>query len=163
MTKIKQTCPVDFDKDQICKIIECLNVYLANLNIMYIKLHNLHWNVVGKGFFDLHSKTQELYEKIAEELDLVAERIKALGSFPLASMQDYLQATTICEIPSKPYSSSDVPQIIIDDFCCTLNLLREIETVAKEASDECTVGLLASSMCFFQKHIWMMDAYLERC
>lgn len=29
---------------------EELNRYLANLQVMFIKLHNLHWNVVGTNF-----------------------------------------------------------------------------------------------------------------
>ncbi|MBP2655741.1 MAG: Ferritin Dps family protein [Firmicutes bacterium] len=158
-----QSCPSSFDKDKICEVVEGLNIYLANLNILFVKLHNLHWNVVGVGFFDLHTKTQELYEKIAEELDQVAERIKALGFLPLASMQEYLSVATICELPSKAFATPEVPKIIIDDFCCTLNLLRKIDAAAKKASDDCTVGLLTEAMCFLQKNIWMMDAYLSRC
>ncbi|TPG68541.1 hypothetical protein EEL31_08425 [Brevibacillus laterosporus] len=51
---------------------EEMNQYLANLQVMFIKIHNLHWNVVGISFFNIHEKTQMLYEKVGEGIDLIA-------------------------------------------------------------------------------------------
>ncbi len=156
-------CPSGLKPEQAARIVEGLNIYLANLNILYIKLHNFHWNVIGTGFFPLHEKTQELYEAIAEELDEVAERIRALGCFPLASMRDYLAIGTICELPGEEYPSPFVAKVIIEDFCTMLSLVRRIDSIVKETPDQCTAGLLADAMCFFEKQMWMMDAYLTRC
>lgn len=39
-----------------------LNEYLANQQIMYIKLHNLHRYMKGRSFFTLHAKLEELYD-----------------------------------------------------------------------------------------------------
>ncbi|MDT8900712.1 Dps family protein [Anaeroselena agilis] len=156
-------CPNGLKPEQTRRIVEGLNIYLANLNILYIKLHNLHWNVTGTGFFPLHAKTQELYEAVAEKLDEAAERIRALGCVPLASMREYLAAGTICELPGDEYPSPFVAKTIIEDFCTMLEMVRKIEAVASETSDQCTVGLLAEAMCFFEKQMWMMGAYLTRC
>ncbi|MBP2649466.1 MAG: Ferritin Dps family protein [Firmicutes bacterium] len=159
----KQYFSSDFNPANACKVAEGLNVYLANLNILYSKLHNFHWNVVGAGFFGLHAKTQELYEKMATELDIVAERIKALEYMPLASMHEYLQAATISDISSKPFTTEEVTQMIINDFSCIVRLLRKIEAFAKKASDECTIGLITEAICYFEKQIWLMNASLEPC
>lgn len=96
---------------------------MGYLNILYVKLHNLHWNVVGVGFFDLYEKTGELYEEI------VAERIKMLGCYPSASMREYIEIGTIEELPSKNFSTPCVAKIILDDFCCMLKLVRKIDAV----------------------------------
>jgi len=152
--------PGCLDREKKWRAIEGLNVYLANLSVLYIKLHNLHWNVVGVGFFDLHAKTQVLYEAIAGKFDELAERIKALGFLPLASMREYLQVATIGELPSQPIATTDVPQIIIADFCSMVSLLRNIAEVAKDTIEDC--GLLSEGICFFEKNIWMMNAYLGR-
>ena len=34
------------------KTAEKLNLYLVNLNVLYRKVQNYHWNVVGKGFYN---------------------------------------------------------------------------------------------------------------
>lgn len=145
------------------RVVEGLSIYLANLNILYVKLHNLHWNVVGIGFFDLHEKTGELYEAIAQQLDQTAERIKMLGCYPPASMREYIEIGTIEELPSENFSTPCVAKIILDDFCTMLKLVRRIDSVNKETPDSCTAGLLGDAMCFFEKHIWFFKAYLTKC
>lgn len=144
-------------------IVEGLSVYLANLNVLYVKLHNLHWNVVGVGFFDLHQKTAELYEAVAEKMDTTAERIKMLGCYPPASLCDYLQIATIKELPSEDMSTVCVAQILIEDFCMMLKLVRKLSGLVKETLDDCTAGMLADAMCFFEKYIWFFQAYLTKC
>ena len=56
------------------KLYEKMNLYLANQEVAYIKLHNLHWYVKGRSFFTLHAKLEELYDRTAEIIDAVAER-----------------------------------------------------------------------------------------
>lgn len=149
--------------DASCRVIEGLNVYLANLSVLYVKLHNIHWNVVGEGFFELHAKTNDLYEAIGQEMDKVAERIKALGAYPLASMCEYLDAASIKELPSEDISAACAARLILEDFCQMLKLLKKIDSIAKETLDECTLSLLAEAMCFFEKNIWFFNAYLTKC
>lgn len=158
-----QYCQSGLNPETTCKVIEGLNIYLANLGVLHIKLHNIHWNVVDEGFFALHAKTQELYERVAAELDKTAERIKMLGEYPLASLQDYLDAASIEELPSDDISSRCAAQIIVEDFCRMLKLVRKLDCIAKETLDECTVSLLAEAMCFFEKNIWFFNAYLTKC
>ncbi len=150
-------CPNIQTQGGKCELVEDLNLYLANLNILFVKLHNLHWNVVGVGFFDVHEQTQILYEAVAEKFDAVAERIKMLGYQPLASTQEYLEVATIRELQSINLSSQIVAKIIIDDFCCMVSLLKKI----KHANDDC--GIISEGICFFEKYIWFFNAYLERC
>lgn len=66
------------------KLYEKMNLYLANQEVAYIKLHNLHWYVKGRSFFTLHAKLEELYDQTAEIIDAVAE---AAGSWSGAGRQ----------------------------------------------------------------------------
>ena len=67
------------------KLYEKMNLYLANQEVAYIKLHNLHWYVKGRSFFTLHAKLEELYDRTAEIIDAVAERLLAVGQAPVAN------------------------------------------------------------------------------
>ena len=59
-----------------------LNTYLANLAVWNVKLHNLHWNVVGKLFVSLHEYTESRYDAAFEAFDEVAEVLKMRGEMP---------------------------------------------------------------------------------
>lgn len=158
-----QHCQCGLKPEITSKVIEGLQLYLANLGVLQIKLHNIHWNVVDSGFFALHAKTQELYENVGEKMDQAAERIKMLGEYPLASLQDFLDAAAIEELPSEDISSLCAAEIIIEDFCQLLKLVRKVDYITKETLDECTSSLLAETMCFLEKNIWFFNAYITRC
>ena len=80
------------------KLYEKMNLYLANQEVAYIKLHNLHWYVKGRSFFTLHAKLEELYDQTAEIIDAVAERLLAVGQAPVANMKEALALATIKEL-----------------------------------------------------------------
>lgn len=151
---------MDSEKSRV--IAKRLNRYLANIAVMYIKLHNYHWNVVGIGFFDFHEKLEELYNTTSEQLDMIAERIKMLEYYPLASMKEYIKVATIKEAPSEDINSSTIAQILINDFETILKDIRETAQLAGDNNDEYTIALLSEAIGFYEKNIWMFKAYLDR-
>ena len=46
---------------------------------LYLKTHNFHWNVTGPMFRTLHLMFEEQYNELWLAVDVVAERIRALG------------------------------------------------------------------------------------
>ncbi len=73
------------------KHIDLLQEYLANLNVLNAKLHNIHWNVVGKQFMEVHNFTEEIYDAVFEDIDEVAELLKMKDETPLSTMAEYLK------------------------------------------------------------------------
>ncbi len=64
------------------KHLDLLQKYIANLNIWNVKLHNLHWNVVGINFLQIHEFLEEIYDNVGEQFDEVAELLKAKREMP---------------------------------------------------------------------------------
>ena len=87
-------------------------MYLANVGVLYVKLHNLHWNVVGKDFKPVHEYLETLYDGFADVFDAVAETIKMHDAQPVASLKGYLEIATIQEADSVELHSSDVLAIV---------------------------------------------------
>ncbi|MCK9268352.1 MAG: DNA starvation/stationary phase protection protein, partial [Alkaliphilus sp.] len=58
------------------KHFKLLQRYLSNLAVITVKLHNIHWNVVGRNFMRIHNFTEELYDQAFEDYDEVAELLK---------------------------------------------------------------------------------------
>ena len=56
--------------------VDKLNIFLSNLAVINVKIHNLHWNVVGPNFFVVHKMTEKLYQMFQLQYDQVAEMMK---------------------------------------------------------------------------------------
>lgn len=123
------------------KLIKALNGQLENWNVLYVKLHNYHWNVKGPQFFTLHTKFQELYEEAALHVDEIAERILTRKGTPVATMRDFLANSTIEEA-----SNNETAEVMVDNLINDYNkVLGELKTameVAEQHNDQTSADLL---------------------
>lgn len=143
------------------KLNDKMNVYLANQEVMYIKLHNLHWYVKGKSFFTLHAKFEELYDQTAGILDEVAERILSLGESPIASFKKALSATAVKELDDVPVSSVDAVKILLKDVEYWIKDTKEIADLADDEGDKVTSDMFNGYLKEYQKLDWMLKSYVE--
>ncbi len=138
-----------------------LNEYLANQQIMYIKLHNLHWYVKGRGFFTLHAKLEELYDQTAQIIDDVAERLLALGGSPVANLKKALELTSVKEREDLPISSDETIKSLISDVDYWIRDTKEIVELAEESSDGATADQFNGYLTEYQKLMWMLKSYMD--
>ena len=143
------------------KTVEKLNLYLANLNVLYRKVQNYHWNVVGDKFFSIHEKLEEYYDAINEQIDDVAERILSIGGRPLGTLKDYLAVTTIKEAENKEISIPEAVADVEKEFETMLKLVKEVKEVADEENDYGTSALVDEYISTYEKDLWMLNAYLK--
>lgn len=135
-----------------------MNNYLANNTIMYYKLHNLHWNVIGLNFKSVHEYLEELYNGFADIIDEVAEVIKINGDFPLPSLEECLKVSTIKEIESKDYCVEEVIQIVKSDLAILKVQSELLRSVACKKDDYTIVGMLEGHLININKTIWFLDS-----
>lgn len=133
-----------------------LNELLSDLNVFYRKLQNYHWNVTGQDFFQSHSKLEELYNEINEQIDEVAEHILILGEEPLGTLKDYLEKTNITEAENKKIQSQAVFQTILKDYKKLLEKVTEIKEKADEQKEYSTSALMDDYILNYSKIIWML-------
>lgn len=152
---------IGLNKEKSVEVAKKLNKYLADLHVLYSKLHNYHWNVVGLGFFEMHLKLEELYTATATEIDTIAERILQLEERPLASMKSYLEVSTLKEAESQKIKPAEAAKDILSDYEVVLKEIREIVLIAADNNDDQTVALIDGSIANYEKHIWMLSAYLD--
>ena len=139
-------------------LITQTNNYLANIGVMYIKLHNLHWNVVGPNFKEIHEYLESLYEFFATMLDDVAEFIKMDDGYPLASMSEYMEYATISEIDSLDYKKDDALTILLEDIK-TLKAQANIIRTYTDKVDKFQLGnMLEEHMSKYDKILWFVGS-----
>ncbi|WP_241657815.1 Dps family protein [Anaerobacillus alkaliphilus] len=141
------------------KLVSSLNSQLANWNVLFTKLHNYHWYVTGPEFFTLHTKFEEYYTEAATYIDSIAERILTIEGKPLATLKEYLAASSIEEATSKE-EAKEMVAILAADFEKVIAQSNETIALAEEAGDESTADMFIGIKTSLEQHVWMLKAYL---
>lgn len=131
---------------------------VADLNVLNVKFHNLHWNVVGLNFEPVHLLTEASYTDFFNKYDEVAERMKMLGELPPASMKKYLALTKVEELEDKEHSIYDVLKIVLDSYVFLRKEFMELRRLADDEDDVITVGLAEGYLGEFDKQIWFVSS-----
>lgn len=138
---------------------QILNTQVANLNVLYVKLHNYHWYVKGEQFFSLHVKFEELYDEVTLKMDEVAERLLSIKGSPAATMKEYLELATIQEATGKEDTHGMV-QTLIEDFATVAEELTDGIEAAEQVSDQPTADIFIKFRSDLEKHQWMLRSFL---
>ena len=93
-------------------IAEGLSKVLADSYTLYLKTHNYHWNVEGPMFRTLHLMFEEQYTELAEAVDEIAERIRALGFPAPGSYSEFAALTSIKENNGKPDALTMIRELV---------------------------------------------------
>lgn len=141
-------------------LVKLLNQEVANLGVLYTKLHHFHWFVEGRQFHQLHEFFENLYDEVTEQFDEVAERILMLDAAPVATLKEFLDLATIKEA-TKVVSAEEMLKTTLSDYQLLDNEFTTALELAQDANDEVTVDMLLGMKATFQKHIWMIKATLK--
>ncbi|WP_310832406.1 Dps family protein [Paenibacillus pedocola] len=147
------------NKVNTASLEQVLNRQVANLNILYVKIHNYHWYVKGEQFFSLHVKFEELYDDVTLKMDEVAERLLSIKGSPAATMKEYLEIATIQEATGKEDTRGMV-QTLIEDFATVAEELTEGIELAEQVSDQPTADLFIKIRTDLEKNQWMLRSFL---
>jgi len=149
---------LNLNKEKTTTTAKELNVLLADYHLYYQKLRNFHWNIVGRNFFDLHEKFEEMYDDAKLKVDEIAERILTLRFQPVSNYTDYLKMSNLKESPSRTEDAKMV-KILLEDHGKILNQMRNVIDKAEKAGDEGTIDMVGSYIADVEKISWMLDAW----
>lgn len=142
------------------KIADGLSHLLADSAVLYLKTHNFHWNVTGPMFNTLHVMFMDQYTELWNALDLIAERIRALGFPAPGTYREFSQLTCIDESVGVPNAKEMIRQLV-EGQESVVKTARGIFAVVNKASDEPTADLLTQRMQIHEKNAWMLRSLLE--
>lgn len=149
---------VDQNKSSVSNLLKEI---LADQFLLYTKSRNYHWNVVGTNFYGLHKAFEDIYEGLAEDIDNIAERIRALGSNAPGTLKEFQKLSSIKETENNYPSSTEMVKEIINDLEYISNKLNSsAKKIQDENSDEVTAGMLYSLLEKYDKTMWMLKSTL---
>lgn len=151
---------IGIDKEQREEIAKGLKKILADSYVLYLKTHNYHWNVTGELFHQLHEQFEQQYTELAEAIDEIAERIRALGFRAPGTFAEFSELTSIKEDTTKPKALEMVRQLAEGNEI-VLKTARKALEPCEEAGDEATIDLLTQRLHVHSKTAWMLRSHLE--
>ena len=142
------------------EIAEGLSRLLADTYVLYGKTHGFHWNVTGPMFNTLHLMFMEQYTELWNALDVIAERIRALGVVAPHGGSTLAGLASIKEADQKPAALEMVRELVAGHEAVA-RTARSVFPVAEAASDEPTADLLTQRLQIHEKTAWMLRSLLQ--
>ncbi len=141
-------------------IADGLSRLLADSYTLYLKTHNFHWNVKGPMFQTLHLLFETQYTELALAVDLVAERIRALGYPAPGTYAEFARLSSIAEPKGVPVATAMIRELVEGQEAVT-RTARSLLPLVEKVSDEPTADLLTQRMQLHEKNAWMLRSLLE--
>jgi len=142
------------------EIAQGLSRLLADTYTLYLKTHNFHWNVTGPMFQTLHLMFETQYTELALAVDLIAERIRALGFPAPGTYSEFSKLSSIEETSGVP-KADEMIRLLVAGQESVARTARSIFPIADEANDEPTADLLTQRLQVHEKTAWMLRSLLE--
>ena len=160
MTKKTPAINIGIPEAQRAKLAEGLSKLLADSYTLYLMTHNFHWNVTGPMFNTLHAMFMAQYTEQWTALDVIAERIRALGFPAPGTYKEFVKLASIEEVEGTP-KAMDMVRHLVAAQEATARTARELFPLTEEANDQPTADLLTQRLDVHEKTAWMLRSLLE--
>jgi starvation-inducible DNA-binding protein len=151
---------IGLSEETRANIVAGLSGLLADSYTLYLMTHNFHWNVKGPMFSSLHNMFMAQYTEQWAALDLIAERIRALGYPAPGTYSEFVKLATIKEVEGVP-KALEMVQHLVKAQEATARTARKLLPLVEDADDQPTADLLAQRLDTHEKTAWMLRSLLE--
>lgn len=160
--KITKTSLIDIGISQENRemIVEGLSKLLADSYTIYLMTHNFHWNVTGPQFNSLHNMFMDQYTEQWNALDIIAERIRALGFPAPGTYKQFIKLASVKEVDGVP-KAREMIQILVRAHETVAKTARSIFKIVEEANDQPTADVLTQRLDVHEKTAWMLRSLLD--
>jgi starvation-inducible DNA-binding protein len=141
------------------KIAQGLSRLLADTYTLYLKTHNFHWNVTGPMFQTLHLMFEQQYNELALAVDLIAERIRALGFPAPGTYAEFSKLSSIRETKGVPSAEAMIRDLVAGQEA-VVKTARSVFPLLEKVNDEPSADLLTQRMQVHEKTAWMLRSLL---
>ena len=159
-TPLSPTIDIGISEGDRRELVDGLSRLLADSYTLYLKTHNFHWNVTGPMFQTLHLMFETQYNELALAVDLIAERIRALGAPAPGSYREFGKLSSIPEAEGVPKATEMIRQLV-EGQEAVVRTARQVFEIADRANDQPTADLLTQRMQIHEKTAWMLRSLLE--
>jgi starvation-inducible DNA-binding protein len=142
------------------KVAKALEQTLSDTYALYTKTHGYHWNVEGPRFSQLHLLFETQYNELWASLDLMAERIRALGHYA-PSGESIGGKSSIKADNGVPGDEQMLANLAAGNEAVVKSARAALMT-AEDVGDQATADLMTQRVAAGEKAAWMLRAHLPK-
>ncbi len=141
---------------------QMLNLLLADEYVLYATTRDYHWNVTGPEFRSLHLQFEQQYEQIAQWIDDVAERARAIGAGARGNWADLTKSARSSADPGIGLAAEHMlSELLALHEEMIIQLRTDSAACTERFQDAGTADFLTGLMEQHEKAAWMLRAQLE--
>ncbi len=152
---------IDLSAEVREKVIGILNVTLATTIDLKTQTKQAHWNVRGTNFYSLHQMFDQMAGQLEEYIDMVAERVTALGGVALGTARIASQNSLLPEYPSEIAEGLQHVAALAERYAIYAAHVRDAIVKTEELKDVDTADLYTEISRTIDKHLWFLEAHLH--
>jgi starvation-inducible DNA-binding protein len=142
------------------ELADSLSKLLASTYSLYLKTQNYHWNVRGPMFMSLHQLYEQQYTELSAAIDVIAERIRAMGFVAPGSLKAFIDLSDVKDESDCPTANQMLEQLAKDHALVILNA-KLVLSLANELDDDVTSDLMTQRIFVHEKAIWMLNSIID--
>lgn len=154
-------------KESTSAVSQSLQNVLASTYGLYLATHNYHWNVEGAQFVNLHKLFGEQYNELFQAVDIIAERIRALGDYALPfegnEIVDILK-TTSNAMNKETKADEKATRMVHNLIEMNEGVIESCQFAKNEAQvivDDESENLMVERITAHQKALWMLKSIVK--
>jgi starvation-inducible DNA-binding protein len=158
--KARQTAslqtPTDLSPDAVRDLSGALNILLADMFGLYLKIKNFHWHMSGPHFRDFHLLLDEHGDQVFATTDDIAERVRKIGGTTLRSIGHIGRLQRILDNAAEFVTPMDMLAELRDDNKRLTTSMRETHGLCDEHGDVATASLLENWIDEAERRTWFL-------
>lgn len=151
---------IDIALDTRQQMADILNAQLADTFDMLSLVKQAHWNIKGPQFIALHKLFDEIADGLLGYVDMLAERVTALGGTAMGTVRMAAAASRLEAYPADLVQDMATVQFLADQMARLAATTRAAADQAEELGDMGTNDLFIEVVRDLDKWLWFLEAHL---
>lgn len=142
------------------ELIQILNQQLADNFDVYSQLKQAHWNVKGMQFYALHQLFDDLAAEMLGFVDMIAERVTALGGVAKGTVRMAAANSKISQSPDTFDNGEFTVNKMVEKFTMLAESTRKCIDDSEKLGDKATADLFTEVTRGLDKGLWILESHL---
>ena len=138
-----------------------LNQLLADTITLRDLYKKHHWQVAGHTFYQLHLLFDSIAEHVEEAVDLIAERVTALGGRANGTARQVAANSSIKEYDLNVMHGMDHVRALLDHLSDVANAARQAIKECASLGDDATADVFTEIVRAADKDIYFLQSHLQ--
>ena len=143
------------DCDRVCDLLQHLLCSFVDLST---QAKQAHWTVKGPNFLSLHAFFDQIAETASEHADMMAERIAALGRYPVGTLRACLAQSSLPEYPGQIRKEEDHLAAMSQSLTQLAKYARECIKDLEGFSDPVSADIVTEVSRELDKIVWQLSS-----